>query len=103
VSARFVGMRVTTPKGDGEIHKIVDDVTWAGGEKIREQLIIVKLDDRPETGMRPVFYASQVKPLDDVTIEVVVEEDEASTVAENQAEALEAERHQEAKHGDPED
>jgi hypothetical protein len=63
-------MRVTTPKGVGEIRKIVDEVRWAGGDPIREQLIVVQLDGRPETGMRPVFYASQVKPLDD---EVVVE------------------------------
>jgi hypothetical protein len=69
-------MRVQTPKGVGEIRKIIDEVTWAGGDPIREQLIIVQLDGRPETGMRPVFYASQVKPLDDdVEVEIEVADD----------------------------
>ncbi len=80
-----IGGRVETPDGPGTVvsfWQVFSGLHW-------RQDPVVELDQGQR--WRKIYQVDEL------------EEEEHSTRAENQAEALYIERHQEAKHGDPED
>ena len=78
-----IGDRVTTPEGDGTIVGTVEREDRFGRPPWKYVRLVVELDK----GEVRQYRAQQLEPF--------------SSKAENQAEALEVERHQEEKHGEP--
>jgi hypothetical protein len=55
------GSRVSTPLGAGKVTKVTRESRIVFNEPVWDYLFVVKLDDRPDTGMRPVFYSKDVE------------------------------------------